>query len=106
LAFDEIQVLADHYRVSIDKFFGLRTDAFLFAGNLINRERFEMSNYLEGMANQLAYFANAEQKHMYYFTRDIPFFTFLCFLNWLLLNVISGAVIILTIQTFIKVILL
>ena len=74
LAFDEIQVLADHYGVSLDRFLGLRTDAFLFSGNLINREKFEMNDYLERMANQLAYFANAEKKQMYYFNRDIPLF--------------------------------
>jgi len=74
LAFDEIQVLADHYSVSLDRFLGLRTDAFLFSGNLINREKFEMNDYLERMANQLAYFANAEKKQMYYLNRDIPLF--------------------------------
>ena len=78
LAFDEIQILADHYRVSLDRFLGLRTDAFLFVGNLISREKFEMSNHLDGMANRLAYFANAGQKQMYYLGRDIPlFYTFM-----------------------------
>src|SRR6266542_4294709 len=74
LAFDEIQILADHYKVSLDQFLRLRTDAFLFSGNLINRERFEMSDYLEGIANQLSYFADAEKKHIYYINKDIPIF--------------------------------
>ena len=74
LAFDEIQVLADHYRVSLDQFLRLRTDAFLFSGNLIDREKFEMGRYLEGIAGQLIYFANAEKKHIYYLNKDIPIF--------------------------------
>jgi hypothetical protein len=74
LGFDEIQILADHYKVSIDQFLGLTTDAFLFSGSLINRERFEMSEHLNKMANMLAYIASANKKQIYYFSKDLPFF--------------------------------
>jgi len=74
LAFDEIQILANHYKVSLDQFLHLNTEAFLFSGNLINREKFEMSDYLDGIANQLSYFASAEKKQIYYLNKDIPFF--------------------------------
>jgi hypothetical protein len=74
LGFDEIQILADHYKVSIDQFLGLKTDAFLFLGNLINRERFGMSEYLDKLANQLMYIAGAEKKQLYYFLKDLPLF--------------------------------
>src|SRR5437868_10298683 len=74
LGFDEIQILANHYKVSLDQFLRLKTQAFLFSGNLISSEKFEMSEYLEGIANQLAYFASAEKKQVYYFNKDIPIF--------------------------------
>ena len=74
LGFDEIQILANHYKVSLDKFLHLRTETFLFSGKLINREKFEMSEYLQGIAEQLTYFASFQNKHMYYFNKDIPIF--------------------------------
>ena len=74
LTFDEIQILAAHYRISLDSFLHLKQDALVFWGKNIDREQFDFENYLQGIVRQLEYFMSAKEKIMYYLNKDIPIF--------------------------------
>jgi plasmid maintenance system antidote protein VapI len=72
--FDEIQVLAAYFKISLDSFLHLQNDALIFWGKNIDRTRFDFENYLQGIVQQLEYFSTAAEKHMHYLNKDIPIF--------------------------------
>ncbi len=74
LTFDEIQILAAYFKISLDSFLHLQNDALIFWGKNINREQFDFENYLQGIVNQLAFFIPAKEKQMYSLNKDIPIF--------------------------------
>jgi hypothetical protein len=74
LTFDEIQILAANYKISLDSFLHLQNDALIFWGKNIVREQFDFENYLQGIVRQLEYFMPAKEKMMYYLNKDIPIF--------------------------------
>lgn len=74
LTFDEIQILAAHFKISLDSFLHLQNDALIFWGKNINREQFDFENYLQGIVNQLGFFIPAKEKQMYSLNKDIPIF--------------------------------
>lgn len=74
LTFDEIQILAANYKISLDSFLQLQNDAVVFWGKNISRKIFDFENYLQGIVRQLEYFVPRKEKHMYYLNKDIPIF--------------------------------
>ncbi len=74
LSFDEIQVLAAHFKISLDSFLHLQNDGVVFWGHNIDRNSFDFESYLQGIASQLEYFVDADEKQMFYFNKDIPIF--------------------------------
>jgi len=74
LRFDEIQLLAKHYSISLDQFLELQSNAIMFSGSFVNREKFDFENYLKGIVQQLEQINEAEQKEIFYFNKDIPIF--------------------------------
>jgi hypothetical protein len=74
IGFDELGILSNHFKVSLDQFFKLQTKGFLFYGSLVDREKFDIKNYLKSICNQLTYYASGQHKHIYYFNKDIPIF--------------------------------
>ncbi|HWH62038.1 MAG TPA: hypothetical protein VNS50_02125 [Ginsengibacter sp.] len=74
LTFDEIQILAAYFKISLDSFLHLQNDALIFWGKNINREQFDFENYLQGIVNQLGFFMPAKEKQMYSLNKDIPIF--------------------------------
>ena len=74
LSFDEIQILAAHFKISLDTFLHLQNDALIFWGKNIDRARFDFENYLQGIVQQLEHFLTADEKHMFYLNKDIPIF--------------------------------
>lgn len=74
LTFDEIQILAAHFKISLDSFLHLQNDALIFWGKNIDRAQFDFENYLQGIVRQLEYFIPAKEKQMFYLNKDIPIF--------------------------------
>ncbi|TDH21276.1 hypothetical protein EXU57_20255 [Segetibacter sp. 3557_3] len=76
LTLDEIEVLVSKTNISLDQFFNRRgaTNEMQFSGNLIDHEIFDFENYLSGIASQLKQFAEASEKEMLIFNKDIPMF--------------------------------
>jgi len=74
LTFDEIQILASHYKISLDSFLHLQNDSLIFWGKNIDRHTFDFENYLQGIVRQLEYFIPSKEKQMLYLNKDIPIF--------------------------------
>ena len=74
LTFDEIQILAAHFKISLDSFLHLKSDAFTFWGKNIDRHTFDFESYLQGIVRQLEYFVTANKKQMFFLNADIPIF--------------------------------
>ena len=74
LAFDEIQILAAHYEISLDQFLRLKTNNFVLSGNLVSLEKFEMGKYLHGIADLMTSFSDSQKKEMFLLNKDIPIF--------------------------------
>lgn len=74
LTFDEIQILAAHFKISLDSFLHLQNDALIFWGKNIDRHTFDFENYLQGIVSQLQYFMKAREKQMFNLNKDIPIF--------------------------------
>ncbi|MEO6454223.1 MAG: hypothetical protein ABIN97_09135 [Ginsengibacter sp.] len=72
--FDEIQILAANFKISVDSFLHLQNDAVVFWGENIDRRVFDFENYLQGIVGQLEYFTSAREKQMFYLNKDIPIF--------------------------------
>ena len=74
LTFDEIQILAAKYKISLDTFLHLQNNALIFWGQNIDRHTFDFENYLQSIVTQLEYFLTADKVQMYYLNKDIPIF--------------------------------
>src|SRR5215213_5663299 len=56
IAFEELQVLCSHFKVSLDQFLHLRSDSIVFNGRLTDTESFTFTEYLQGVLQHLNYF--------------------------------------------------
>ncbi|MEO6290964.1 MAG: hypothetical protein ABIO76_13635, partial [Ginsengibacter sp.] len=74
LTFDEIQILAAHYKISLDSFLHIQKDSVIFWGKNIDRHTFDFENYLQSIVLQLQYFMKAREKQMFNMNKDIPIF--------------------------------
>jgi len=74
LTFDEIQILAANFKISLDTFLHLQTNAMIFWGKNIDRHTFDFENYLQGIVSQLEYFMSGNEVQMFYLNKDIPIF--------------------------------
>jgi len=74
IAFEELQVLCSHFKVSLDQFLHLRSDSIVFNGRLTDNETFTFNEYLKGVLDLLNLFNSFTHREMIYLTKDIPFF--------------------------------
>ena len=74
LALDEVHLLATHYSISLDNFMNIRSENVVFSGNLIDREKYSLENYLRQIIAQLSMIQQAQHKELFYMSKDIPVF--------------------------------
>lgn len=72
ISMEEMQVLASHFKISIDQFLHIQTDSFLFSGRLAGAKEFVYEQWMEGVLQQVSFFNSFEQKHLYYLAKDLP----------------------------------
>ncbi len=72
ISMEEMQVLASHYKISIDQFLHIQTDSFLFSGRLANSGDFSFEQWLGGVLQQVSFFNSFSSKHVYYLAKDLP----------------------------------
>lgn len=73
--FDEIQKLASHYKISLDQFLHLSSNAILFSDrSLTANSTFHFDDYLKALIQDLTYMNSFENKMLYYLNKDVPIF--------------------------------
>lgn len=73
--FEEIQKLASHYKLSLDQFLHLSSNAILFSDRSLNaNSAFQFDQYLKALIQDLTYMNSFEQKMLYYLNKDVPIF--------------------------------
>ena len=72
ISLDEIQKLAIHFKVSLDKFLHLQSDSFVFTGHLTNASDHLLEQWMQDSLRNLLYINSFKHKHMYFHARDIP----------------------------------
>lgn len=73
ISFEELQKLCVQYKVSLDQFLNLQSDAFIFTGKLNNDENFRFENWLQEVLKQYSIVSSFEKKHIYFLLKDLPF---------------------------------
>ncbi|CAN5623706.1 hypothetical protein BH11BAC2_BH11BAC2_11070 [soil metagenome] len=72
LSLHEIQLLALHYKISLDQLMGMQSNAILFHGDLLDRNTFSFETYLQSMLQNLKNIAAMPNRHFYFEAKDIP----------------------------------
>ena len=72
ISFDELQKLCRHYKVSLDSFLHLQSDAFIFNSKLKSNNESSFEEWIENILAQLQHFNSFKEKHMYFLLKDIP----------------------------------
>lgn len=72
ISMEEMQILASHYKISMDQFLHIQTDSFLFSGRLANAGDFTFEQWLGGVLQQVSFFNSFSRKHVYYLAKDLP----------------------------------
>ena len=72
ISFDELQKLCRHYKVSLDSFLHLQSDAFIFNSKLKANNGASFEEWIHNIHAQLMHFNSFKEKHMYFLLKDIP----------------------------------
>jgi BetR domain len=72
ISLEEMQMLATHYKISLDQFMHLQSDSFIFTGHLTNESDHLLEQWMQDTLQQLIYINSFKHKHLYYHARDIP----------------------------------
>ena len=74
ITFEEVYILANHYKISLDQLMSINTGGMLFQGNFVNEKTYGFDQYLTGMLHTMAYFNSFKSKELYYSCKDLPIF--------------------------------
>ena len=72
ISFEELQKLCSHYKLSLDQFLNLQSDAFTFRGQLKNEEGDSLENWLQDLRQNFQLFNGFQSKRMSILIKDIP----------------------------------
>ena len=72
ISFEDLQILSIHYKISLDKFLHLHSDAFIFSGRLKSEGERSFGDWMASVQENFELFNSFERKHMYYLFKDIP----------------------------------
>jgi hypothetical protein len=69
---EEAQKLCVHFKVSLDQLMHLKSDAFIFTGNLNASSDHAFEEWLTNLQKQLESMSSFKKKHIYFLVKDIP----------------------------------
>ena len=72
ISIEELQKLATRYKISLDQFFHLQTDSFIFTGKLANAVDHVFEKWMENLLQQVMFINSFQHKHMYFLAKDVP----------------------------------
>lgn len=79
LSLEEVQLLCNHFKISIDEALGLQTNTTTFSGRFLDAHTFNLDKYLQDMLEQLSLIKNLPNKELMYFCKDVPIFQYFMF---------------------------
>jgi hypothetical protein len=74
ISLDELKVLCEHFKLSLDQVLQLHTDKVLFTDLEANGPVNNFKDYQEGLLQQLKYFNSFQKKQLLYLSKDLPVF--------------------------------
>jgi transcriptional regulator with XRE-family HTH domain len=72
LSLDEIKMIANRYRVSIDALLSPGTELVTFSLRVLNSETFSFDKYLMSLYQNLEMLSNFEEKELIWYAKDLP----------------------------------
>ncbi len=72
ISFEELQKLCTQYKVSLDQFLHLQSDAIIFNGRVNSASENKFEDYLKSILQQFQMVNSFEKKHFYVLMKDIP----------------------------------
>jgi transcriptional regulator with XRE-family HTH domain len=72
IGLEEIQKLCVHYKVSLDQFLHLKSEALIFTGRVNYESETLFEDYLESVYRNLSIINSFEKRHLYFLMKDIP----------------------------------
>jgi hypothetical protein len=72
ISLEEMQMLAAHYKISLDQFMHLQSDSFIFTGQLANASDHLLEQWMQETLKQLQFLNSFKHKHFYYHAKDVP----------------------------------
>lgn len=72
ISLEEIQALCSRFKISLDQFFHLNSNSFVFSGQLTNTHGHTFERWMEDILKQVEFMNSFQRKHMYYLAKDLP----------------------------------
>lgn len=72
ISFEELQKLSSNYKISLDQFLHLQSDAIIFNGRVNSASETKFEDYLKSILQQFQMVNSFAQKHFYVLMKDIP----------------------------------
>jgi hypothetical protein len=79
ISLDELKLICDHFKVSLDTLLQLKSNAVLFFRDEGGEIKTDFTAYLKGILQQMKYFNSFSSRTMYYLCKDAPIFHFYLF---------------------------
>lgn len=79
ISLDEIQILSNKYKISIDQLLRMQNNTVIFAGNKVDSTTFTFNDYMQDLVNSLGLFKTLKNAQIYFFNKDVPLFHFMQF---------------------------
>ena len=71
ITLDEVSLLCNHYKISIDQFLNIDSESYIFSGK-INHGLNSFENYMNDLEKNFKFFNSFTEKHLYTLLKDIP----------------------------------
>jgi hypothetical protein len=72
ISLDEMQKLANNYKISIDQFLHIQSDSFIFSGELARAGENIFEKWMENVLKQVTFINSFKSRHLYYLAKDLP----------------------------------
>jgi hypothetical protein len=74
LSLEEAQVLVNRYQLSFDQLLQIKSDGFVFTGNVVTADNFQFDHWLKVVMQQIKYISSFSERNLFYLLKDIPVF--------------------------------
>lgn len=79
IGLDEIQVLCNEYKISLDQILQIQTNTANFSYDKVDHLGQGFNKFLQFIVHNLGLFNTLQNAHMYYYSKDIPLYHFMPF---------------------------